>query len=502
MSDLPSSDEPQEFSLARRSIRGAAWNYGGAVVITVGQLAYTALTARLVSPAEFGAYAVAQALLALVGYFTLGTIGNAIIRQPSLDRRMIGTAVTMTAAAGSTVAVVVLAIAPLWTEIWRSPEATVLLRLYAPQMLLGALAIVPLALLRRNLRYRSASIIETSAVLVGFAIGAGLALELRNAEALVLGQVAGACALAIFGVLATRSQLAIAYGRSEARSLFSFSAQVSLQNLGHYVNTVLPSFAVSRSLGATNLGFYSRGSLLVGLPLTFLAQGVTKTLYPIFPRFRNDDAECRRMMIDVASVTTTFVWPLFGALAGLAPLVVHLLLGPRWAPVAAIVVPLCLYAALNFAYATFTSFAESFGYLRQIWLIQACWTIVLVGSLAVAVAANADMRTIAFVAAGIQAAVNGLQIILLARLRSVDAVGTLRVELWAASLAAVWYIVTMLTTRSLSDQALGIQIVASCVVLALLTLGSWIALPHLPAGRAFASRGIRTTWRTKVTQPS
>ena len=66
----------------------------------------------------------------------------------------------------------------------------------------------------------------------------------------------------------------------------------------------------------------------------------------------------------------------------------------------------------------------------------------------------------------------------------------------------MWYIVTMLTTRSLSDQALGIQIVASCVVLALLTLGSWIALPHLPAGRAFASRGIRTTWRTKVTQPS
>ena len=88
MSDLPSSDETQQFSLARRSIRGAAWNYGGAGVITVGQLAYTALTARLVSPAEFGAYAVAQALFALVGYFTLGTVGNAIIRQPSLDRRM------------------------------------------------------------------------------------------------------------------------------------------------------------------------------------------------------------------------------------------------------------------------------------------------------------------------------------------------------------------------------------------------------------------------------
>jgi lipopolysaccharide exporter len=501
MTDFP-SDTPPELSLARRSIRGAAWNYGGAVVVTVGQLAYTALTARLISPAEFGAYAVAQALLALVGYFTLGTIGNAIIRQPALSRRTIGTAVVMTAAAGGLVALVVLVAAPVWAHIWRSSEATILLRLYAPQMLLGALAIVPIALLRRQLRYRAASMIETSAVLVGFAVGAVLALRLRDAEALVLGQVAGAGALAALGFLAARTQLALAYGRIEARSLFSFSAQVSLQNLGHYFNTMLPSFAISRSLGATSLGFFSRGSLLVGLPLTFLAQGVTKTLYPIFPRFRNDDGECRRMMTDVASVSTTFVWPLFAALAGLAPLVVQVLLGPTWAPVASIVVPLCLYASLNFVYAIFTSFAESFGYLKQIWLIQACWTLVLVGSLGLAVVEDADMRTIVFVAAGIQAATNALQVTLLARLRSVDAMGTLRVELWAAALAGVWYIVTMLATRALSDDALGVRIAGSCGAVALLALGSWFALPYLPAGKAFASRGIRMTWRPKLTQPS
>jgi lipopolysaccharide exporter len=502
MTDLRSLDEPPEFSLARTSIVGAAWNYGGAVVVVVGQLAYTALTARLISPAEFGAYAVAQALLALVGYFTLGTIGNAIIRQPSLDRRMVGTALAMTIAAGTTVAVVVLATAGLWAEIWRSPGATTLIRLYAPQMLLTALAVVPIALLRRNLRYRAASVIETLAVLYGFAVGAVLASQLRNAEALVFGQVAGACALAALGILATRSELALAYGRVEARSLFSFSAQVSIQNLGHYINTLLPSFAISRSLGATNLGFFSRGSLLVFLPLTFLAQGVTKTLYPIFPRFRNDARECRRMMVDVASVTTGFVWPLFGALAGLAPLVVEILLGARWAPVAPIVVPLCLYAALNFAYVIFASLAESFAYLRQIWLVQACWTVVLVSALAIEVYEDADMRTIVFIAAGIQAAVHALQVLLLARVGSVNAVGTLRVELWAASLAAVWYIATMLTTDALGDQGLAIRIVASFGVVALLTLGSWLALPHLPAGRAFTSRGIRITLRPKFTPSS
>ena len=133
------------------------------------------------------------------------------------------------------------------------------------------------------------------------------------------------------------------------------------------------------------------------------------------------------MMIDVASVTTTFVWPLFGALraslrsSSTCYSVRVVRPSPRSGPALSLRSPELRIRNLHVV-------RGSFGYLRQIWLIQACWTVVLVGFLAVAVAANADMRTIAFVAAGIQAAVNGLQIILLARLRSVDAVGTLRVE--------------------------------------------------------------------------
>jgi O-antigen/teichoic acid export membrane protein len=492
-----SSDVP-ELSLARRSVRGAAWNYGGAVVVTVGQLAYTALTARLISPAEFGAYATAQALLALVGYFTLATVGNAIIRQPALDRRIVGTGIAMTAVAGAVVAVFVLAMAGVWADIWRSPGATTLLRLYAPQVLLAAFSIVPMGLLRRNLRFRTASLIETSSILIGFGVGAGLALQLRSAEALVMGQVASFAVLAALSAATTRSELAVAFGREEARSLFSFSAQVSLQNLGHYLNNILPSFAISRSLGQASLGFYSRGSLLVWLPLTFLVQGVTKTLYPIYPRFRSDEVECRRMLVDVASVTTMFVWPLFAALAGFAPLVVQLLLGSQWTPVAALVGPLCIYAGANFAYTILTSFAESFAYLRLIWLMQAAWTIVLVMGLGLAIVGGADTRTIVLVAAALQVAVHAFQIALLARTRSLDPAGTVRVELWAVAIAAVWYIGTMLTTQLLVDDGMAVRVAASCIVFAGLALGTFLVLPHLPAGKAFARRGIRVTLRPKL----
>jgi O-antigen/teichoic acid export membrane protein len=501
MGEPDPTGEPGPLSLAQRGLRGAAWNYGGAAFVIVGQLAYTALTARLISPAEFGAYATAQALLMLVGYFTLSTVGNAIVRHPFLDRTVVGSGFVLTGTAGAVVCVVVLATAGLWADVWRSPGAASLIRLYAPQVLLVALATVPLGLLRRDLRYRESSLIESSSTLLGFGLGAILAVQLRSADALVLGQVANAGILLGLGLLATRSQLSLSYSKEQARSLFSFSAQVSFQNLSHYVNNTLPSFVVSRFLGQTSLGYFSRASLVVGLPLTFLAQGANKTLYPIYPRFRDNAEECRRMLVDVASVGTAVVWPLFAALAGLAPLVVDILLGGEWSPAAALVGPLCLYATANFAYSIFTSFAESFGYLRQIWLVQACWTVALVGSLVVAVVADADMRTIVLVAAGIQIAVHLFQLALLARLRSVDVFGTLRVEAWAALVSAGWYLATLATTHSLDGQGLALRLAGSAGVTAVLALATWLALPHLPAGRAFTRRGIPITWRPRLSQP-
>jgi O-antigen/teichoic acid export membrane protein len=299
-------------------------------------------------------------------------------------------------------------------------------------------------------------------------------------------------------VLAAKPSLSLSYSRDEARGLFSFSAQVSLQNLGHYVNNTLPSFAVSRSLGQASLGFYSRAVVLVNLPLTFLAQGVQKTLYPIFPRFRDREDDRKRMITDVASVTTTFVWPLFAALAGLAPLVVELLLGAQWAPVSAIVAPLCLYAAANFSYAIFTSFAESYGSLRVIWLVQTLWTAALVVCLGIAIASDASMRAIALVSALIQVIVHIVQVFLLARIRLVHARSILFVESLAALVAAVWYAATTLTLHSLSGADLAARIGASSGVVAVLALGTWAALPYLPAGRAFSRRGIRTTLRPRM----
>ena len=69
-----------------------AWSYAGATLVIVAQIAYTAFTARILEPSAFGAYASAQALIALMGYFSLATVGAALARKPALAVSTVGTA--------------------------------------------------------------------------------------------------------------------------------------------------------------------------------------------------------------------------------------------------------------------------------------------------------------------------------------------------------------------------------------------------------------------------
>jgi hypothetical protein len=110
--------------------------------------------------------------------------------------------------------------------------------------------------------------------------------------------------------------------------------------------------------------------------------------------------------------------------------------------------------------------------------------------LILAVAEDADMRTIVVVAAAVQLAVHALQVVLLGRLGTIDVRGTLRTEAGAALLALVWFAATFVTARLTADQGLAPELIACFGAIVALTAMTWYAFPHMPAGKALARRGI------------
>jgi O-antigen/teichoic acid export membrane protein len=481
--------ESEVKATSRRVAGGVAWNYAGSGLVIVSQIVYTAFTARLLTPVDFGAYASALALIALMGYFSLATLGNALTRARSLSRATVGTALCLATAAGVGSALVTVLLARPWASVWKTEEAERLILLWAPGILLSALAVIPLGLLRRRLRYAEAAAIESISPVLGFVVGGALVLALRSPSALVAGQVVTAAFMLLAGVAFVKGELGRAFSKSEARGLLSFSTQVTGQNLTHYGIYTLPGLVIARSLGSAALGFYSRANLLVMLPMNFLTIGISKSLYPVIPQLADIVAR-RRALADVSAVATFLVWPLLGILAGSAGLAVDLLFGAGWEAVASMVPPLCLFAAANLVYAVLASATESIGWLRVTWIIQAVWVGALGVATLVAWQLDGGARTYLYAFAFAQIAVHFLQLAILSRMRLVPLRSVVGHEIVGGLMALISLLVTLGASDLFDDASLVVRLAAAATAVALVGITILATLPRVSAGRALARRGL------------
>ena len=481
---------------SRRVAGGVAWNYAASAPVIASQIVYTALTARVLAPSAFGAYACAQALIALMGYFSLTTVGSALTRKSAMSRWTVGTALYLAAAAGVGAAVVTLLLANAWSRVWHTPDAAFLIALWAPAVLLLSLAGIPIGLLRRRLRFASAAKIESVSPLIGFAVGGALVFVLRTPSALVIGQVATAAAMLGIGLLVVRRELSLGFSRTEARSLLSFSGQVSAQNLAHYGFYTLPGLVIARTAGSVSLGFFSRANLLVMLPMNFLTVGISKSIYPAIPRLTDPDVR-RRALSEVVAVGAFVVWPFLGLLAGSASLVVDLLLGPKWEPSAAMVAPLCLFAAANLAYVILSTATESIGWLRTGWMIQAAWAVALALSSILAWQLDADVLTYLYVYAFTQIAIHVLQVIVLSKRELVSLRRVALDEVVGGTMALMAFVAAFAVSESV-DGSPFIRLAATGAVVLGVGVTMLVTLPRVAAGRALARRGLMPGARYKI----
>lgn len=453
--------------------RGLTWTVATLVVLAIAQLGYTSVTARLVSPREFGYYASALALASLAGYASLASLGPAVMRhrQGAGLRRA---AVSLSCTSGVVAGALVVLLGGVWAHAWGIPGAADASRLAGLCVALAPVMAVMTGLQRRQLRFRYASAVELSGALAGFAAGLVLATRRHDALALLAGQAVGSAVIVLACVAGSR-QPDTDGDPVTWRQLAGFATNVSAQNFVYFVIYSLPQFSVARTVGAFELGVYSRANTLITLPLAQLAQAVSRVLYPLWAR-RDTPDQIRDPFTDVL-IGASFVGTLgFGALFGAATPVTRLLLGPSFHGVDDLVRILALFGILNLQFSISGSLQEASRWMSDVWRLQAiklAASVLLVGMVVVE-----DARYAAGVLVLGQVVAHGRQLLQLRhrgvlRLRSVLVAYGQHVMLVAPAAVGLW----LLTVRvdALEGQLLGTALVSLVVLALVAVLGDRLA---------------------------
>jgi lipopolysaccharide exporter len=307
----------------------------------------TIALARLVTPHEFGLVALAALTIQTVSMFNDLGLGGALITRQDLDRRAMGTMLTLMVGMHALITVVLIACAPLIADIFHEPRLTAVLMALAGTVVLGGASWFQEALLQRELRFKRrfvGQVLQSGtyavvALALGFA-GAGV-------WAIVIGQAAAILVYAIAMTALAPYRIRPAFDRATARMAFRAGRGFMLQGGLEFFRRNVDYFAVGRFLGAQNLGYYSMAYRLGELPYAAIADPVARVSFPAFARMHAAREEIAPAYLTTLRLVALFACPLGILLSATADPFTRVVFGDAWLPMIPALTVIGVWAALR-----------------------------------------------------------------------------------------------------------------------------------------------------------
>jgi lipopolysaccharide exporter len=389
--------EPRGGSLTASVARGLGWTGTGLLLTSLLQLVYTAVMSRLLIPADFGVVAAALLSLRFVTYLSRFGLGSAVVQRVSLNRHEITVAQSVAFLTGSCVAIAVAVASPLLARLVGQPHSAGVIRWMSISLVVGAVTGVPEALLRRRLQFRDVALCQVSSFAIGYMlVGITLAKRGWGANSLVAATLSQAVIYLVLVTFRSKPPLRFTVKWSHARELLAFGGTVTVVGFLEFLQSSLDTLSVSRWIGSTGLGQYSRATYLVGLPVDQGVTAATRVLLPTFSQVQTDPTRfCRGYLMSSGPLAAMVMVPI--AMVGVAASsVVSVVLGSGWDQ-AASVLPI-VGAAYGFNLLTLLPAAatEAKGKVRPKLVLQATSLLVTAAFMGVAIGLGPTLQRVAF----------------------------------------------------------------------------------------------------------
>ena len=316
--------------LGRAAVRGLAWTMLRSVSSRlVGSVVFVVL-ARLLDPKAFGTVALASVFVVFLSLLVESGFGEAVIQRKQVTDEDLNTAFWVNNAFGLVLALTMAACAGWLATLFHQPELAPVLRALSLVFVLAALASVPQALLRRELRFRQLALRGLTATIAGGAVGVGMALAGLGVWSLV-GQI---LANTLVGTavlwLACSWRPGATVSRSSFVALFRFGANILGERVALFASRRSDDFLIGLVLGPVALGLYTAAYRILLLLTEVIIWTVEGVVFPVFSRLQGDPERSKRAFYTVTQLCSAVATPAFLLLAVLAPELTLVAFGPKW----------------------------------------------------------------------------------------------------------------------------------------------------------------------------
>ena len=313
--------------------RAVSWMGAGHVVSQILWFGSLLILATLVPPSSFGTFTAGWVIVAVALLFMeSGTRGSLIVSRELTVRRIRGATLRITALGVALAGTLALLSGPIVSTVAISGDASVL-RALSATVALTALAVVPLALLQRQLQFRRHTIAILAATIPASVLAIAAGLLGAGVWALVVRQTAYTALVCGFAWFAVRDLVADLAATTEptkpALTRRGGAGWFLALAVGSFVAFNVDYIVVGNSTDAGQLGLYSLAFMLAFAPLTNVSWKLGTVLFPAAAATSDVGATGRRTL-RALRLLALMLLPLLSPAVALAPWLLPWALGEAW----------------------------------------------------------------------------------------------------------------------------------------------------------------------------
>jgi lipopolysaccharide exporter len=372
--------------LGKQVGRALAWSTLNNLLLRFGNLALGIALARLLAPAEFGVFAVALTLQAIL--LTLAELGMSadLIRQGDIEAKA-GTATTVSTVTSALLALGMCLAAAPFSAVMGSPHATPVVQLMSLTLVLSGLSCVPYSIMQRDFRQPEQTALGVIGLGMDVIITISLVLFGFGAMALAISRVITLATTTTVQFFLVRMRPTFAFDREVARGLVRFGVPLAAANLVYMGVNYIPNLMVGRQLGTEALGFYVLAFNIASWPMNALGAAVRAVALPGFARIAEPERKAEGL---AAAAAVTMAWAMLAGilLSGLATSLIPFVYGEKWLPSAQALAGLAIFGAIRIVAELLATFLVVIGATRRVLVVQLAWIAALVPAVIGGVAWN------------------------------------------------------------------------------------------------------------------
>jgi teichuronic acid exporter len=343
-----------DVSVGQKVRLATTWLAGTRLVSQLLTMGITLTITRLLDPADFGLFGMANLVISFLTLFEGVGLDAAIIQKQDMGEEELDRVFWLMVLINIGLYVITFLFSPLMARFFREEKLSGMIRILGINLVLASLYGVPYNLMTRDLAFDQRSKAELASGVGHSVICLILVLAGWKVWSLIYSSLA--TPLIMIAVIYYFSRWTPRLPRQrdsrsaatwESQRLLNFGSQIMFSRTLWYIYSNSDFLIAGRVLGKEALGNYTLAFELASLPLEKVVSLIPQIAYPTFSQVQQDEEKIRHYFLKTSRLVALIVFPLFLGIFLVAKDLILLVLTSKWAAAINPLKTLCLMSILR-----------------------------------------------------------------------------------------------------------------------------------------------------------